>query len=225
MRGYDQLGVNAQLLLDLPTCEFVGVLTLDRAKPHHPLGLTGTPVWTQLGNDLNYLEYDAATPDFMDCAGADTADLDFTSGAFSMAAWVSPDALDVVIMCRGLDDTDGWQWEISADGESTFRTNQAAASQDTLSTAIVVADTWAFLVVTRAGAVVTPFINGVARLQTAGTHVNPLTSARELHVGVDDTEAALELDGSMWRPRIWGRALSAAEVATIFHLERGLFGV
>ena len=224
---YDKFAYNRQLLLDLQTREFTGTLTYDHARPHHIMTLHGTPTWTQAASDLNYLDYDSAHPDFLDCPAVNTADLDFTSGDFSLACWIAYGGVGFrYLMCRGLTDTDGWEWAITTDSELWLRTNQAAAHQDTESAAgVIPLTTWTFAATVRSGASVVHYVNGVQSLGTAGTHVNPLTANRELHIGINDAEAAGLYDGSLWRPRIWGRALSAAELLSIYRLERGMLGV
>ena len=227
MLGYDMLPANRQLLLDLQFREYSGLSAFDHSKAHHELTLHGTPVWRQLPNDLDYLDFEAGNPDWLDCPAGATADLDFTAGAFTLALWLNCESVGFrYLMCRGLTDTDGWEWAVDPNSALGFRSNQAGAHQGTTSAnGVVTIGAWRFLAMTRSGAVVRPYVDGVARLGTAGTHINPLTSARELHVGIADSEAAGFLDGAIWRPRIWARALMAQEIARIFNAERGLFGV
>lgn len=227
MHLYDLLLWNRRLLLDLQTREFVGTLTYDHSRAHHIMTLHGTPAWRQNANDLNYLDFDAGNPDFIDCPAVATADLDFTSGDFSLACWVAYGGVGFrYLMARGLTDTDGWEWAITTDNELWLRTSQAAAHQDTTSAEDVVPlTTWTFLATVRDGASVVHYVNGVQSLGTAGTHVNPLTANRELHVGINDAEAAGFYDGGLWRPRIWSGALSLAQIQSIYRLERGMLGV
>ena len=224
---YDELPTNRQLLLDLQMREYSGTVTLDHSKAHHPLTFHGTPTWRQNAYDLNYLDFEAGTPDWLDCSALGTADLDFTSGEFTLATWLSYESVGFrYLMCRGLTDTDGWEWAITTDYELWLRTNQAGAHQDTESAAgAIPLTTFTFACTVRDGASVVHYINGLPSLGTAGTHVNPLTSARELHIGLNDAESAGWFDGILWRPRIWSGALTAADVASIYRLERGMLGV
>lgn len=226
--AYDMLPWNRRLVLDLQMREQEGAIyTYDHSKAHHLLAMNGTPTWRQTADDLSYLDFEAGTPDFLDCAGADTADLNFTSHDFTLACWIAYESVGFrYLLCRGLTDTDGWEWALTTDSELWLRTNQAGAHQDTTSAAVIPLTTWTFLATVRDGAAVQHYINGAPSNGTAGTHVNPLTSARELHVGIADSEAAGFYDGGLWRPRIWAaRALTAAEVKQVYQVERGLLGV
>jgi hypothetical protein len=226
---YDKLPWNRRLALDLQMREYNGVTTFDHARPHHALAFHGTPTWTQNVNDLNYLDFEAATPDWLDCAGAATADLDFVAGAFTFATWLSYESVGFrYLFARGLTDTDGWEWAINNDSALWLRTNQAGAGahQDTTSViGSIPLATWTFVVTTRNGAAVNHYVNGVLSVGTAGVHVNPLTSARELHIGIADGEAAGFFDGTLWRPRIWGTVLGSRQIAELYTIERRMLGV
>ena len=105
-------------------------------------------------------------------------------------------------------------------------TSQVGANQMTSCANTCTVGTWSFIAATRNAATVTLYHNGqIAPLIAQGTHVNPVTSARELHVGIDDAEAAGFMDGLLWKPRIWGYDLSADSIRFIFETERDWLGV
>jgi len=224
---YDILPWNRQLLLDLQMREYSGAVTHDHAKPHHILTFHGTPTWAVNANDLNYIDFEAATPDWLDCPGASTGDLNFTSGAFTLATWLSYESVGFrYIMDRGLEDADGWSWAIDTDSALWLETSQAGAHQhSTSAVGSIPLATWTFAVCVRSGAAVTFYVNGLPSLGAAAVHVNPLTSARELHIGINDAEAAGFFDGVLWRPRIWSGALTLAQIQAIYRTERGMLGV
>ena len=226
---YDQLPWNRQLLLDLQFREYDGTMAFDHARPHHPLTFHGTPTWRFNANGLTYLDFEALTPDWLDSDALSSVDLDFTAGDFTLATWLSFESVGFrYLMCRGLTDTDGWEWAIDTDSALWLRTNQAGvgAHQDTTSAiGAIPLTTFTLAVTVRDGASVVHYVNGALSLGTAGTHVNPVTSARELHIGIADSEAAGFFDGILWRPRIWSGALSAAQIASIYRVERGMLGV
>ncbi len=227
MIGYDAFDLNRQIALDLTLEEMVGAVAHDRSPFAHNCALTGVPAWAALGNGIPYLEFDETNPDFLDCAGADTTELNYQAGDFSLAAWVRLDSLAAIstIMCRGLASTDGWYFEVLADGSINISTSQAAAEQVSISTAgIIVINTWYLIMATRNGDTIVPYNNGAAVPNTVGTHTDPLTSARELHVGIYDDEAATPVRGRIARPRIWSRQLSAAEIVRLWDMEKGWFG-
>jgi len=233
MKGFDKLAINNQLLLGLTFEEMTGVLAHDRAKPRHPLTLHGVPTWNSLGNGLPYLDFVPGNPDWLDCSAADTADLNFMAGDFSMAAWVYVDnwvAANRMVFCRGNGAPAGWYLYIADPGEIAFYTRQAGpGTQTSRSEDILVLSTWALIGVSRHLTSVRTYINGQDRTENAGNHVDPDTAALELHIGIANDEAANPFDGRMaggpCGPRIWGRCLSADDWACIFHMERGWLGV
>jgi len=224
---YDVLPWNQQLLLDLQMREYSGAVTYDHARPHHVMAFHGTPTWRQTPTDLNYLDFEAGTPDWLDCGAAPTADLDFVAGAFTLAAWINYESVGFrYLMVRGLTDTDGWEWAIDTNSALWLRTNQAGAHQDTTSASgVIPIGAWVFAATTRSGAAVAHYLNGLPSAGAAGAHVNPVTANRELHVGINNAESAGWFDGALWRPRIWTGALSAARIAAIYRNERGMLGV
>ena len=226
-RGFDHLSVNAELLLCLMMDEGVGIVPMDSAKAHHALLNIGTPTWTNLANDLTTLDFNAANPDYIMCGAAACVDLDFTAGDFSLACWFNADALgNRNFMTHGVHNVDGWYWFLGAQGQVSLYTSQAGAFQVTTSAnADVVIGQWRFLAATRSGADVRTYANGVDTTAVYGTHVNPATAAaRNFYIGVNNGAAAAWLDGTMWKPRIWGRTLTAAEVLSIFEYERVYLG-
>lgn len=227
MIGYDNLDVNLEMLLDLRLLEGTGINTQDWAKPHHTSTLVGTPTWQDLDNDLTYLDFVSGNPDYIRGLQAATTDLDFTSGAFSLLAWIRPDALgNRNFFTRGVNVTDGWFMWMDVNGAINVTTNQAAVSQNTVGgVADAIIGTWTLIGCTRSGASVRTFSNGLDTTETPATHINPLTANRNLYIGVNDLAGAAWYDGDMWRPRIVGRQMSAAEMLTVFERERFLFGV
>ena len=232
MIGYDNHRLNHGLLLDLTMEEVSGAAgdyIFDRARPHHECLLHGATIgWTELASGLNVMDFTAATPDWIDCPAGDTADLDFVAGNFSVGCWFNVDSLAAnrSIMCRGLLDTDGWHCQALMDGSIVLYTNQAAADQYSQSYAGLIQVGFSSLVgFSRDEGSVRCFINGVDVTETAGTHLDPTTANRELHIGIYDNETGSPWEGQLWRPRIWGRALEEWEFKQIFEMERHWFGV
>jgi hypothetical protein len=228
-RGYDNPRFNQEILLDLQFSEGTGTVTADWAKAHHePNTLTGAPAWTNLANDLTVLDFDAAAPyDHIIILAADSGDLDFTSGAFSGAAWFYPHAMgNRYIFNKGTTLT-GWDFYIVAGtGEMRFSTHQAGPTSQYTDGQPLTLNTWQFVGFTRSGANARIYVDGLDDTVVFGTHVNPVSSAAEnFYIGCTDLVAAGWLDGYLWRPRIWGRALAAAEMLAIYEMEKSLFGI
>jgi len=228
MPGYDNLAINHGLLLDLPFMEGSGVITHDFAKPIHELTLHGTPAWTQLANGLMVLDFNHLTPDYLDCPAADTADLNFTSEYFNLAAWVCIDDLTDhrEIIIRGLVGVDGWRFIVGMDGSISFEVSQGGASQLAWSSiGEVILNTWYLVSVSRNGTIATIYKNGIDVTEGCDTLINPLTSARDLNIGIYDDKISTPFAGMMSRPRIWGRCLTARDMMNWFQLTRHWFGL
>lgn len=226
-RGYDNIWLNLQLLLDLQFREGSGSRYYDFAKPHHVVnGGGGIPFWSTLASDLWCLSFNSAGPDWIVATSAATADLDFTTESFSLAMWIEPGLPgNRYLFARGLTLQDGYTFYYNTQEALSFSTNQTGVAQHTTGTAgEIVVNTWCLAGVTRSGATARIYLNGVESTSTYGTHVHPLTSARNLYIGRADLGAG-PYDGDVWRPRIWDRALTAAEMKSIFEMERGYFGV
>jgi len=87
---YDNLGYNRRMLLDLPFREGIGVITQDVAKPHHPVTLVGAPAWGALVSGKMALTLGGlGSGDYGQILNADSADLGFTSGDFSVGGWIN----------------------------------------------------------------------------------------------------------------------------------------
>lgn len=226
--GYDNYRPNQQLLLDLQFRETTGTITHDWAKPYHtPATLTGTPAWTTLGSDLTYLAFDSTNPDYLSIPAADTADLDFTTGDFSGAAWFYPDTHgERYIFNKGTNVT-GWAFGIRAGTwEMLLFTRQAGPTLQVSYSVPVVASTWQFVGFSRAGASCRLYVNGRDRTTTPGTHVDPASSAAQnFYVGCSNLAGSAWIDGNLWRPRVWDRAVTAGEMLTLYNAERDLFDV
>jgi len=228
--GFNNLAFNHGLLLDLPFLEGAGTLTHDYAKPHHELTLNGTPVWTSLANGLMVLDFDDTNPDWLDCPGADTGDLDFTSEPFSMAVWMNADDLsgNPFLFCRGnAAGGDGWYmvFETGVLPYLTFYTVTGPGTGTGSGTAegIISAGAWYLVGISRSGAQVQFFVNGIDVTIHGPIHSNPAASVRDLNIGIYGAGGTAPFDGKLWRPRIWDRALSAEDWMNLFQLERHWF--
>jgi hypothetical protein len=224
------MDLNRGLLLSLPFREGTGaVLTHDEAKPHHPISLIHAPVWTKLASGLMVLELDGAN-DYLECQAADSVDLDFTAGDFSLACWINPDDLSGtgIIMGRYELDVSGWEWYMGSGTHLSLRANHGGVPARTSAdgTSLVNA-VWQLVGVSRSGLYPLMYQNGQAMAMTysAGGMLDPVTSPEDLVIGVRYTKNAAHFNGKKWNPRIWGRALAAAEWAEMFEQERHLFGV
>jgi len=244
MISYDKVPENEDILLDLPFREGVGTVTMDHAKPHHPMLMidpgAGSFVWTTLASGLMVLEFSVAAGPagvYLECDSTDTADLDFTSGDYSLGCWVkwavAPEYSQIVM----------GRYELDVSGWELYFTNAASVDYLTLrhhhagtlvggnprSACYSVGWTqsvWCFLGVSRTGGgEALQYRNGAAVDMVTGGLVDPETETRDLTIGCRYSKNSNFLSGFMGRPRIWGRALAAAEWAEIFKTERTWFGI
>lgn len=227
--SYDRWRPDQDLLLDLQLREGTGTITRDWAKPYHdPATLTGAPAWTNAANDLTYLAFDPANPDRIVILAADSTDLNFTSGSFSGAMWIAPDAYgNRYLYMKGGAET-GWSFWLSGTSPYlVFTTEQAGPTyQSTDGGANLALTAWQCVGFTRSGATGRVYLNGVDVTATPATHVNPASAAAgDFYIGTTVGAGAGWYDGRLWRPRIWNRALAAWEMDAIYQAERDLFGV
>lgn len=225
--GYDKLSLNHELLLGLTFEEMIGTVTYDRAKPAHPCTLHNAPTWGSLASGLPYLDFNSATPHWLDCPVAATGDLDFTSEAFSQAIWINRDTGVLSHIISRVDvASEGWYWYIDIAGAVLFYTVNAGGSQITTTYVNeIIVGNWYLIGITRSVGSVRIFKNGKDVTYSADTHEDPSSVNEELHIGIARDETSNPFDGKIALPRIWGRQLAEWEMLEIFNIERHWFGV
>jgi len=233
--GYDNQPINHQILLDLPFEEGVGAITRDLAKPHHEdVLLIATPTWDETDSGVGTITFDGAT-EYLELDQASCADLDFTTEDYSIGMWFYWTVGNPTLMLMGRNQVDVGGWELylydggGADRILTLRHNHAAgaAVRSACNSTAWTRDTWWFVGVSRSGNVAPHYRNGksITTNYGVGGLEDMETCAQDLVVGARYTKDANFYCGSMYRPRIWDRALTATEWAQIFEMERHWFGV
>jgi len=149
-------------LLDLQFREGSGLVTRDWAKPHHKdPTLTGAPSWATV-NGRNVLDFNSATPDFIQIAAADTGDLDFTSESFSIVFWFRKHTnTNFNLIQRALVNTDGWRLYLILGGYLKFATYSPAGVSSQTPLGGISNNIWYLATVTRDGSSVRLYLNGV----------------------------------------------------------------
>ena len=241
---YDSVGYNREILLDLPFREGTGVVTQDVAKPHHVLTMVdpggGSFAWTELANGLTVLEFvpiggGGTDGVYLQGAAATCADLNFTTGDYSIAGWTKWGAgtnQSEIIIGRYGTDLDGWDCYYNANSSTlSLRHNHSSLGANSSSQCYSlgwVPGVWKLFSISRLGASLYPlhYRNGVplAMSYEATGMLAPDTCNRDLVIGCRHSKDANWYYGLMWRPRVWPRALSEAEWIQIFERERGWFG-
>jgi hypothetical protein len=211
-----------------------GKLTHDLAKPHHTFTFSGSPAfWDSIpGIGTPIITFDGVA-DFLECPAVDSADVNFATEDFTLLAWVNNPLLGgaQLILNQGVVNVDGWEFFLFGSTLS-FRLNQAGGHTDISAINALAASTWQLVAVTRSGATGQFYVNGLP-IPTlgSGTLADAVSCAggNKLLVGTQNNEVSNFFDGSIGGggcgPRIWGRALTAAEIAEVFACERHWFGV
>jgi hypothetical protein len=181
-------------------------------------GNTGTlvnnPAWVSgvLGGGMNFNGTNQRV------TVADNNSLDFTN-QITLAAWIRPGKLDTQypINKAAYDSVDGYELSLSSSGKVFVRFNQASADNtyrlNSNTSYPTDGNTWMHVVATYDGTTIKLYINGVLdasvdKTLTIATNTLPLTFG-------SDTQNAAPFQGGMDDVRVYGRALSAAEVAAL----------
>lgn len=176
-------------------------------------GAITTATW-QYGLHGFNLEFNQANPDYVTIPAAHTQ-LNFTAEDFSIIARIFIDSLAVgrTIFTRGLANVDGYRLIVFSTGILDFRTFQTPATQISSSAAgAIVIGAWYTVGISRNGASVRVYRNGIDVTATVGVHIDPLTCARSAKIGIRDDLVANPFDGHIEFLRIFrGVALQASE--------------
>lgn len=185
-----------------------------------------------LASGLGVLEFNGLS-EYLELASADCADLDFISGDYSIGCWInwaSGNPSQIVIGRYELN-VGGWEVYLFDPGMTlTLRHHHAATLVDGNPRSACWSagwdfDTWCLMGISRTGGGnAIHYRNGVA-LTTTGDLVNPETCSQDLVAGARYTKDANYFKNKLWRPRAWGRALSAEEWAQLFEYEKHWFGM
>lgn len=240
VKGYDRLAVNHDINLDLGFNEGVGLVSRDQAGvAHREATLVGVPAWSQWPlSGVTYLNYGGV--DYLECPAAETADLDYTAGDYTLACWIRHqwNAATKLLMGRYALDTDGWECYVTDSAPGiyylTLRHHHASLAPNTRDGCYSAGwepDIWWLMTITRHKQAGTSYPlhyrNGMpvdVTYDPVGL-LDPDSAVRDLVIGVRFTKNANYWLGDMWRPRVWSRALEPAEVMMLFEMERNLFGV
>jgi len=234
-RFYDSIPINTGILLDLPMREGIGTKLHDLAKASHPVTIVGAPSWTTIASGLNVIETDGLTNQYLKILAASCVDLDFTAGDYSLSLWVNWAHGDTsqILMSRYVLDNNGWELYFTEYGAAfnlTLRQHHAGTIVDghprSAGNSVGWAQgTWWHVGISRSGIACPHYRNGVAVDMTYSTGglVDPESSPQSFRHGIRFTEGDNHLKGPWQRPRIWGRALSAAEWKQIYESEKGWF--
>lgn len=232
--GFDNYSINYQLKMALLADEYDGRIAYDRSKSHMPFTLEGAPFgpsWGKTEYGMPYLSLNG-TVDSIQCAGALSTAVNFTSESFTMLLWVNgtPTATDI-LMAQGVTDTDGWEFFVSQTVNTlSLRLNQGGAHTDIAAVGCFTPAIWQLLSITRNGASGQFYVNGEPRTMTLGAGLTDAVSCAGgdiLYIGRKGVGNYFGgyIGGGRCGPRIWDRVLTDTENRRIFNAERDWFGV
>ena len=204
--GFDIKDPSLVLYLPLyyPDSETTGSPIISKDINRHSCTVTGT-TWGSQGRTLDGDDYIELTSSAMD----------FTTSPFTICAWVKTTNLTAhnSILCRGLTNTDGYYFDIYSGGLLRLRTSQAGVNQESNSdSGTILTNVNYFVSAVRSGSSVRIYRNGIDITNAVGTHINPVTSARTVKLGVYDDKAYAPLKGTMGEVLVYSRALSDSEI-------------
>jgi len=159
------------------------------------------------------LDFVAANNDYVEIPFTHTQ-LNFTSQDFSIVVRVIVDAFpdNAIIFDRGAFNADGYRFVILNSGAMRFYTSQLVTQSSGTGVGSVAIGTQYTLGMSRSGANIRLFRNGVDITTIFGVHVDPLSAIRRARIGSLSTAVDDLLDGRIEFFRVFGGiALSASE--------------
>lgn len=188
-------------------------------------GTITTATWTRLSSGLYVLDFNSATPDYVEVT---CPQCNFTDEDFSIKQWIKAETITGwhMLWCRGSWTDQGHGVRMTSAGQIDLTTDQSGAQQVSSSTSgAITAGLWYLVVATRSGAVGKIYINGVDDTNTSGSHANPATSAATAKIGVFNDKAQFSFNGIIALTAVTNTALTVGQIQQIFNEERKFFGV
>ena len=228
--GYDKKILNHRMLLDLPFNEGAGTTTRDCASPHHQdIDLINTPTWASIASGLGVIQLDGVDQ-YLECPAANTVDLNFTTGDYSIVGWINYQILatsQIVIGRYGVD-LDGWELYLySVNNTLSLRHHHSSLAPPRTGCYSEgwATNIWHLFGISRSGLYPTMYRNGfeVEVAYDIGGLQDPDTCNRDLVIGTRYTKGSNWYKGMMANMRILGKALTLEDHRFIFETERHWF--
>ncbi len=228
---YDKIAYNRRALLDLPFREGVGIVTRDVAKPHHPITLVNTPAWAALVSGKMALSLGGwGVDDYAQCLNADSLDLDFMAGDFSVGGWFNWSTAGIefsqIIIARYELSVGGWEvylTEAAGIFYLTLRHHHAGGATNRTAAYSVGWNTGALthFGISRFGTTAQMYRNGVAVTTISDALIDPETSTQDLVIGTRFTKGENFLKSPLPRLFIAGEALTAEDWLNMYKNQQG----
>ena len=227
---YDKISYNRRALLDLPFREGIGTITQDVAKPHHPVTLVGAPAWAALDSGKMALTLGGfGSGDYGQCLNANSADLGFTSGDFSIGGWFKwEDTAEdsQILIARYEVSVGGWEVYLTEAGALRYLTlrhhHAAGATARTGAYSLGWAyNTLAHFGISRSGTSATFYRNGEPIITVSDTLIDPEATTQDMVIGVRYSKDANFLSGRLPRLFVAGEALTAEDWKSMYKHQVG----
>lgn len=180
--------------------------------------LVGSPVWQNPGLKLN------GVTDYVDCGSELGNDV---QSALTLAAWIKPAAFTdwAGIITKGVT-TSPYAMQIWHDGSLRFTANWGSPAGGDgggswNSNTKLVAGQWAHVAITYDGTTVRFYINGVLDSNQPAVAMHFGAVNESMTLGVDLPGSAEYFQGTIRDARVYGRALSAAEIGVMAGINSG----
>jgi hypothetical protein len=147
------------------------------------------------------------------------------TGSFSVAIWVKPESITNDMGILGDNDRGapkGYMIRyVTGSDQLQFTYSNAGVDYATVKTAMLANATWAFIVGTHDAATDTDvlYVNGTAQTTNTSRTVDPQASTIDFKIGNINTD---RFDGVVDACGLWSRALTAAEVTTLYNSGTGV---
>lgn len=226
---YDSVAEKASILLDLPFREATGVVTIDVAPNNVPVVMVNTPTWTTLASGLQVITLNGTT-EYLYLDNADSADMDFTTGDYSVGGWFNwtIDESSQIVIARYVVSNNGWEvYLTNAAGINylTLRHHHAAGATTRTGGYSVgwTPGTTFHFGITREGDSCQFYRNGRPISTVTDALIDPETCNQDMVIGVRYSKDANYFKGQLWRPRVWSRALTKDDWRRMYDREAAWF--
>lgn len=221
---YGDLKVNEHMLFDLPMAEGIGSILHDVAKPSRLVTMVNGPTWAALASKLMTLNLNG-TDQYAQCLNADSGDLGFTTGDYTILGVIDWTILDTsqILIARYELSIGGWELYLTeAAGIYYLSIRHHHAGGATVRTARysvgwTPGTRWVFGV-SRIGGVATFFRQGEPVETLGDILIDPETTTRDLVIGTRFTKDTNFYKNTFYRPRIAGVAFTTAQHKTVYEL-------
>lgn len=224
---YDNLPLNASIVLDWPFTEGKGSLVHDISKTRITGTLNGSmaPIWSAGTGQPYYGIYLFNTwSQYITAPAADTTDLNFTSGDYSLSCWINwvDTSTSLIIMGKYIVSVRGWEVYLFKNGAIDYLTvrhhHSAGATTRTASYSTGWTESTLHLFgYTRIGTTAQHYRNGLPVTTVSDVLIDPESSvASDLVMGVRYTLDADYYNGYIGRPRAWARGLTDSDHRQLF---------